>query len=57
MTLNATQWFDVPVQLFYQAAGWVSLIVGLVGIVVPGLPTTPFLLLSAYCFGKSTDVI
>jgi uncharacterized membrane protein YbaN (DUF454 family) len=57
MSLNATQWFDVPVQLLYQTAGWVSLIVGLVGIVVPGLPTTPFLLLSAYCFGKSTDVI
>ena len=55
MSTSVTQWFDVPVQLFYQAAGWVSLILGLVGIVVPGLPTTPFLLLSAYCFAKSTE--
>ena len=28
---------------------------GLVGIVIPGLPTTPFLLLSLYSFGKGSE--
>ena len=34
--------------------GFVSLAVGLVGIFVPLLPTTPFVLLSAYLFSKSS---
>ncbi len=37
-----------------MTAGWVSLILGIVGIFVPLLPTTPFVLLTAYCFSKSS---
>lgn len=36
------------------AAGWVSVGVGGVGIVVPGLPTTVFFIVAAYCFGRSS---
>lgn len=35
-------------------AGTISLGIGLIGIVVPGLPTTPFLLLTAACYLRSS---
>lgn len=36
------------------AFGCVCVATGIVGIVVPGLPTTPFLLLAAWAFSKSS---
>jgi len=38
----------------YVAGGSMALALGILGIVLPGLPTTPFLLLAAYCYARGS---
>jgi len=41
----------------FIAAGFVSISMGILGIVLPVLPTTPFMLLGAYCFSRGSEKI
>jgi uncharacterized protein len=42
------------VRLVWFAGGWMAVVLGGLGIIVPGLPTTVFFIIAAWCFSKSS---
>lgn len=47
-------YYNKMLKYLYLVLGLISLALGLLGIVTPGLPTTPFILLTAFLFAKSS---
>lgn len=45
---------SVPTRLLFAGLGWCAVALAIAGIVVPGLPTTVFVLAASYCFTRSS---
>jgi uncharacterized membrane protein YbaN (DUF454 family) len=46
---------DKSLKLIYNILGTISLIFAFIGVVLPVIPTTPFVLLSAACYYKGSE--
>ena len=44
-----------PFRIIWLVIAFLSLGIGAVGVVLPVLPTTPFLLLASFCFAKGSE--
>ena len=52
-TVQERHWTRDPRRLAFAAAGIVCVGLGWIGVFVPGLPTTIFLIVASYCFARS----
>ena len=52
--MNSTNRANQTVRIIYIILGCIAVVLGSIGVVVPGLPTTPFVLLASWCFYKSS---
>ncbi len=44
-------------RIFWFIAGCVSVIIGLIGAVLPLVPTVPLMILAAFCFARSSETL
>lgn len=53
--LDASNCGGIMKKILYIFIGCISLGLGIIGVILPILPTFPFVLLAAFCFAKSSE--
>lgn len=53
--LDASNCGGIMRKILYIMIGCISLGLGIIGVILPILPTIPFVLLAAFCFAKSSE--
>ena len=53
--LDTSNYGGIMRKILYIIIGCISLGLGIIGVIVPILPTVPFVLLAAFCFAKSSE--
>lgn len=48
---------DRAARLAWTGVGWVALVLGAIGLVLPVVPTTPFVILAAFAFGRGSPAM
>lgn len=53
--LDESNYGGIMRKILYIMIGCISLGLGIIGVILPILPTIPFVLLAAFCFAKSSE--
>jgi uncharacterized membrane protein YbaN (DUF454 family) len=53
--LDESNYGGIMRKILYIMIGCISLGLGIIGVILPILPTVPFVLLAAFCFAKSSE--
>lgn len=46
-----------PMRWVWLIAGWLALLLGAIGVIMPVMPTAPFLILAVACFSRSSETM
>jgi uncharacterized membrane protein YbaN (DUF454 family) len=52
--MQQTSGIATPLRVIYGSLGWCAVALAIAGVIVPGLPTTVFVLAASYCFSRSS---
>jgi uncharacterized protein len=52
--MSSTLRTTTPATIFYAALGWCAVGLAIAGVMLPGLPTTIFVIAASYCFSRSS---
>lgn len=53
--LDTSNYGGMMKKILYIMIGCISLALGIIGVILPILPTVPFVLLAAFCFARSSE--